>query len=197
MNTQANERPSGGGGLQTKPRISLPLTNEIAAVFVGRSLVHPDTAPEKRAEVEKQLASFEKFEVVYQQNTADEMNIVVPEFPELDVEIQRLTEAQLSQLSGGDIVFAFLSSAVGLAIGSIGVSLGVGSIMVGGTAASATFATIGAVAAGLAACALVVGTGLAGAAVVGTSIGVGIAAATGAFGGGAGGGSDVGVGLVG
>ncbi len=203
MNTQANERPSGGGGgggLQTKPRVSLPLSNEIAAVFVGRSLTHPDTTPEKRAKVEEQLASFEKFEVVYQQNTADEMNIVVPYFPEYDAEMVRMTKEELEQIAGGE--FFVVVGAIGGFFATIGSALGVGSFAavtttVAGVGVIATggIATASAIAAGLAASALVVGASLAATAVVGSAIGVGIAAAAGAFGGG-GGGGDVGIGLA-
>lgn len=188
MNAQSMNSPRGGEGgvksLQTMPGISIPLSNEIAAVFIGQGLTHPDTTPEARAEAEGKLAQFENFKVVYAQNTADEMNVVVPYFPELECEVEKITEKQLREIAGGEIAISV--GTVGLFFAKIGAMLSVGStvsvFMVGAsTAGVVTYATVTGVMAGVAAVGLVAGTiaGVVGG--VAAGVGVGIAAAVGAF----------------
>lgn len=188
MNTQPTNNPRGGErglkSLQTKPGISIPLSNEIAAVFIGQGLTHPDTKPEARAEAEGKLAQFENFKVVYAQNTADEMNVVVPYFPELECELEKITEKQLQEIAGGEIAISL--GVVGLFFAKIGAMLGVGAttsvFMVGATTAGlVTYGTVTGVMAGVAAVGLVAGTIAGAVAAVGTGVGVGIAAAVGAF----------------
>jgi len=186
MNAQSMNNPRGGEGaksLKTRPGISIPLSNEIAAVFIGQGLTHPDTTPEGRAEAEKRLSQFENFKVVYAQNTADEMNVVVPYFPELECELEKITEEQLEEVAGGEIVL--FVGPVGIFFAKIGVMVGVGSLSVGVCAAATTgLTTVSTVVAGVAAFSAVVGAaaGVIGGAIAG--VGVGIAAAVGAFDGG-------------
>jgi len=184
MNTQPTTNPH-TGGVQTKPGVSIPLSNEIAAVFLGRGLTHPETKPEARAEAERRLTTFDKFKVVYAQNTADEMNIVVPCFPDLECEMEKIPEQQLEEIAGGEIFLISVGS-VGLFFAKIGamLSVGAGSIWIGTVASTGAIVSLGGVMAGVAASALVVGAGLIGAATVATGLGVGIAAAVGAFDGG-------------
>jgi len=181
--------------LQTKPGVSIPLSNEIAAVLVGQGLTHPDTTPEGRAEAEKRLSQFDKFKVVYAQNTADEMNVVVPYFPELECEIEKITEKQLEEIAGGEVMISV--GTVGLFFAKIGamLSVGTGSVFVVFAAlgsSTGAMATLTGVLAGVAAVGLVAGAVTGAVAAVGTGVGVGIAAAVGAFDGG--GGSSVNVG---
>ncbi|MDD9868437.1 MAG: hypothetical protein OXU50_00840 [Gammaproteobacteria bacterium] len=192
MEKQPMKQPSmeGGRSLQTRPGISIPLSNEIAAVFIGQGLTHPDTKLEARAEAEGKLAQFENFKVVYAQNTADEMNVVVPYFPELECEMEKITEQQLDEIAGGEVVI-FVGS-VGIFFAKIGVMLGVGSLTVGVSAAATTgLTTVTTVLAGVAAVGLIAGNVALGVSAVATGVGVGIAAAVGAF---DGGGSGVSVG---
>jgi len=191
MDTQSVNSPRGGGAkpLQTKPGVSIPLSNEIAAVLVGQGLTHPDTTPEGRAEAEKRLSQFENFKVVYAQNTADELNVVVPYFPELECEIEKITEKQLEEIAGGEIMISV--GTVGLFFAKIGamLSVGSGSVFVGLAAlgsSTGAMATLTGVLAGAAAVGLVAGNIALGVAAVGTGVGVGIAAAVGAFDGGGG-----------
>jgi len=195
MEKQPMKQPSMGGvrSLQTMPGVSIPLSNEIAAVLVGQGLTHPDTTPEGRAEAEKRLSQLDKFKVVYAQNTADEMNVVVPYFPDLECKIEKITEEQLEEIAGGELFISV--GTVGLFFAKIGLMLGVSGGAAGGIVTvtgasiglfSGASAALGCVMAGVAASALVVGAGLAGAAIVGTGVGVGIAAGVGAFGGGGG-----------
>ncbi len=186
MEKQPMKQPSMGGvrSLQTMPGVSIPLSNEIAAVLVGQGLTHPDTTPEGRAEAEKRLSQLDKFKVVYAQNTADEMNVVVPYFPDLECELEKITEEQLQEISGGEIAISL--GTVGLFFAKVGAMLSVGStvsvFMVGATTAGmVTYGTVTGVMAGVAAVGLVAGAVAGAVAAVGTGIGVGIAAAVGAF----------------
>jgi len=185
MNTQSTNTPRGGReSLQTRPGVSIPLSNEIAAVIIGQGLTHPDTTPEARAEAEGKLAQFDKFKVVYKQNTADEMNVVVPHFPELERELEKITEKQLEEIAGGEIAISL--GAVGLFFAKIGAMLGAGSVtsvfMVGATTAGmVTYGTVTGVMAGVAAVGLVAGTITGVVAGAAAGVGVGIAAAVGAF----------------
>jgi len=166
-------------GVRTRPGVSIPLSNEIAAVFLGRSLAHPDTLPKARAEAEKRLAQFENFNVTYAQNTADELNVVVPDFPDWDHKIDQITEEQLAEIAGGELFVTV--GVVGAFFAKIGIMLSVGSGILGTGAAGASIASASAIAAGVAASALVVGAGVLGTSVVATGLGVGIAAGLGAF----------------
>ena len=186
MDTQSANSPRGGmvKSLQTKPGVSIPLSNEIAAVIIGQSLTHPDTTPEARAEAEEKLTQFENFKVVYAQNTADEMNVVVPYFPELECELERITEKQLEEIAGGEILISV--GTVGLFFAKIGAMLGAGSVtsvfMVGATTAGmVTYGPVTGVMAGVAAVGLVAGTITGVVAGAAAGVGVGIAAAVGAF----------------
>jgi len=137
---------------------------------------HPDTTPEARAEAEKCLAQFENFKVVYAQNTADEMNVVVPYFPDLECEIEKITEEQLEEIAGGELVI-FVGS-VGTFFAKLGIMLGVGSGIFG---AYVSVAKVTSVVAGVVAVGLIAGNITGAVAAVGTGLGVGIAAAVGAF----------------
>jgi len=162
----------------------LPLVNEMASVVIGKVLVSPDVPEKEREKWEEMLASFEKFEVVRPQNTANTVHIVVPEFGDFDKEFSRLMEMRdedLRNIAGGEIWIG--GTLVGL-IGTIGTSVGIGtaitasSICVGGASLSALMAGIGIISA------MVALPVVAGVLVSGTiaGIGVGIAAGVGAFG---------------
>ena len=179
-----SEHPSWGGGgrpLRTRPGVSIPLSNEIAAVFIGQGLTHPDTTPEGRAEAEKKLAQFENFKVVYEQNTADEMNIVVPYFPELEREIEKITEEQLEEIAGGEIFISV--GVIGLFFAKLGVMLGVGYTIVGvGIGGATAGAALTSVLAGVAAVGIIAANITLAVGAVATGLGVGVAAGLGHFG---------------
>ncbi len=163
-----------------------PATNELAAIYIGRCLVDSDISPQDKEKVRKNLASFEGVNIVYPQNTADTLNIVVPEFPKFDEAMaQAIEDGQLESVSGGEGILA-LFGAIGIGFAS---AVGATTILAGGTIGAGAIA-IGAT--------IVIGTTVAGLAVglgVAAGVGVGIAAGLGAFDG-SGSGGDVGIGLV-
>ncbi len=113
------------------PGIHLPCINEMAAVVIGCVLTSPKTSQEDKESTRELISSLETVDVVYQQNTADELNIVVPDFPEFMEKLRPLTQEQLAHISGGfeiivALFFTFADTAIGCALGSIGVALGVG-----------------------------------------------------------------------
>jgi len=171
--------------------ISLPFANEIAAIFIGRGLTHPDTTPEGRAEAERQLARFENFKVVYTQNTADTLNICVPEFPQWDKAVEVMTPEELEKIAGGEIFGAVSVGAVGFFFAKIGAMLNCG-FALPAIAASATIygvavaskVSVTAIIAGVTAVGIIAGNVALGVAAAGAGIGVGIAAGMGAFDGG-------------
>jgi len=156
---------------QTQGRIQLSPVNELVAVLIGSDMAD-ESVPEKDKTALKELMDrFEKVNVVYKQNTANEVNIVVSEFPEFDRALERrLSEEELEQVVGGEGAIA----AIIIGLGAIGA--GVAGIFtakaIGGTAALAlgiavvTTATVGIT---LAAAGAIAG------------VGVGIAAGVGAF----------------
>ena len=170
--------------LQTKPGYSAPLINEIAAIGLGCILTSSDISSEDKGLIRKELARFEKLEVIYKQNTADELNIVVPEFPEFDDQmrkLQPLSKEEMRQIAGGEI---FLTPGIISTITGVLATIGGTMLSVGTVATLANGVVVGsvsAVAAGVAALGLVAGTAFGAAAVVATGIGVGIAGAMGAF----------------
>jgi len=183
MEKQPMKQPVYGRGvqsLQTMPGISIPLTNEISAVLVGQGLTHPDTTPEARAEAEqcvtKIAAKFDNFTVVYAQNTADTVNICVPEFPDLDGAMENISEEELEQIAGGE-AFVICTTAITFALAKIAVICGIGSL--GGT--FGTLTTLGTIVAGGCIAGGVMAASVLGAGAVAAGIGVGIAASVGAF----------------
>ncbi|MDD9807590.1 MAG: hypothetical protein OXU34_04875 [Gammaproteobacteria bacterium] len=171
--------------LKTTPGISLPLVNEIAAVHLGICLANP----ESKAKVENEiLKKFEKIDVVCKQNTADTVNIVVPDFDCIEELSTVLSESDLEQVSGGEGIIA----AIVAFVGSIGAALGVGSgvtLIVSGGTVIATSVAVSSFVAGAGMLALSTAIGVS----VGTTIGLGIAHGLGALGS-AGSGSDVSIG---
>jgi len=164
------------------PGISVPMVNEMAAVVIGRALSDPGARPELEEAMLKSLASVDNLEVVYKQNTADELNIVVPDFPDFSTALRKLKENELAAIHGGEI-FGALS---GMTLSWIGCQVGIGLIF--GTGLTLGGTVIGATSAATFAGALVVagmlampsGLGVIGATVA-SGIGVGIAAGLGAF----------------
>lgn len=154
--------------MQTQGRIQLSPVNELVAVLIGADMTD-DSVPEKdKTALKELLGRFEKANVVYQQNTANEVNIVVPEFPEFDKALaeMRLSEEELEQVVGGEGVIAVILIALGV-IGST----------VAGIFTSKAIGVTAAVAIGVAV--VVAATvGVAGAV---AGVGVGIAAGVGAF----------------
>lgn len=185
MNTQqATPPPSSHGPMRDSARAgtSLPLINELASIVIGCVLTSPDVSEEHKKLTRKQMDSFENFDVVLKQNTAGEVNIVVPSFPELDVEMEDLTEEQMAAIAGGEVgIIGSIVFALGSALGAVGAAAGItgGATTVAGMALGAT---IGSVVAGAA---IVGGLGAVGAIAVGATVaavGVGTAFALGAFG---------------
>lgn len=157
--------------MQTQGRIQLSPVNELVAVLIGADMTDESVPMEDKTALKEMMGRFEKVNVVYQQNTANEVNIVVPEFPEFDKALQemRLSEEELEQVVGGEGVIAVILTLLGV-IGA-GVA-GVVGAKVGATAAIAIGVAVVAAA--------TAGIGLAVGGVVG-GIGVGIAAGVGAF----------------
>ena len=192
--------PNPGSAQMVRPGLSVPLMNEIASIVIGLVLTSPDVSEEDKAAARKDMASLENFDIVYEQNTADELNVVVPYFPELDVVMRSMTEEELEQLSGGDIIASVIFLVTG-SLASIGFACGFSGLGAAGIAAATTvggFAlggTLGAVVAGAAIVGAVGGIAAGVIAVVGTAAGVGIAAGLGAFSSGSS--SPVNIGLVG
>lgn len=165
------------------------MANEIAAIYIGCGLTSPEADPKFKAALEDCLPRLENVDVVYKQNTASEVNVVVPDFPQYDDELQQLTEQQMQKITGG----AFEVVGVVGIIGGIGVMLigakGVTAVGAVGAVATVTLfgTTIGvnaaAVAAGALAAGLAVSAGLVAAAAAGGAVALGIAAGAGAFGG--------------
>lgn len=163
------------------------MANEIAAIYIGCGLTSPEADPKFKAALEDCLPRLENVDVVYKQNTASEVNVVVPDFPQYDNELRQLTEEQMQKITGG----AFEIVGVVGVIGGIGVMLigakGVTAVGAAGAVATVTLfgTTIGvnaaAVAAGALAAGLAVSTGLVAAAAAGGAVALGIAAGAGAF----------------
>jgi len=168
--------------VQTMPATTLPMVNEIAAVGLGASLANP----EARTRIEEDMRSnFNDLELVYRQNTADTMHIAVPDFSCIDDTAAELSDDDLAQVVGGEI----LVSAIIGAIAAIGVAIGVGTVttvVVGGV--------VGTVVAGssVVAGATMLGIAAAVGVTAGTAVALGIAHGVGAFnpGGGGGGGGE-------
>lgn len=153
--------------LQTQGRVQLSPVNELVAVLIGADLTDESVPAKDKAALKELMGRFEKVNVVYQQNTANEVNIVVPEFPEFDKALQQmhLTEEELEQVVGGEGGLA----AILIAIGAIGAGVaGIVGKTVGGTAAVALGVAV------IATATLTVTGAVAG-------VGVGIAAGVGAF----------------
>lgn len=158
--------------MQTQGRIQLSPVNELVAVLIGADMTDESVPMENKTALKEMMGRFEKVNVVYQQNTANEVNIVVPEFPEFDKALQemRLSEEELEQVVGGEGVIAVILIALGV----------IGSTVAGVFTAKAIGATA-AVAIGVAVVAIAAtGIGVAVGGVV-AGIGVGIAAGVGAF----------------
>ncbi len=182
--------------------VYLPCVNEFASLYLGSSLVSPTAHPEMKAYVKETLSQMEeRMSIRYEQNTADELNIAIPDSQILgDKRFQQMTEAQLEKISGGafEIValFTAIGTAMGVGIGVTGVTVATGAAGLTAGAAAATFTAVvtttslATTLAGLA----VVGSVVAGAVAVTAAVGVGVAAGLGAFSGG--GGGNVGVGLA-
>lgn len=196
METQSLQQPAQGKeGVKVRPKagIFLPLCNEFASILIGMGLTSREGGEElRRAQdaVRKQLGSFERFDVVYKQNTADELHIAVPcydEFDEVVEQVQQLPDKVMRQIAGGELI---ICSAIGIAIGKIGLAAGLGasfSVGMAGLTGTITGVSLGAVAGGIFVVSMMVATPImatvmaAGAA---AGIGVGIATAVGAFDGG-------------
>lgn len=160
-----------------------PMVNEVAAIGIGKFLTDASNSVEDKAKVRETLQALEKVNIVYEQNTADVINVVVPDFEGLEANMaQALADADLEHIAGGEIGIS-----IGLFFGSIGIGLaavlglkavtclGAGSVLAGVLGAAVVIGSVGATVAAAGAVA---------------GIGVGIAAAVGAFEGG----SDVNVG---
>jgi len=149
-----------------------PMVNEIAAIGIGKFLTDASNSAEDKAKVKEVLNSFEKFNIVYEQNTADVVHIAVPDFAGLDTSMaQALKDADLEQVSGGELGISLFFGSIGVGLASV---LGLNAVAAAGA---------GSVIAGALGAAVVIGSfgAAAGLAVAGAGLGVGIAAAVGAF----------------
>jgi len=152
---------------QTQGSVRLTPVNELVAVMIGADMTDESVPEKDKTALKEMLGRFENVNVVYQQNTADEMNIVVPEFPEFDRALQemRLSEEELEQVVGGEGALAVIL----IGLGAVGAGFaGIFGATVGGGAAVALGVTVITTAA----------LGIAGAV---AGVGVGIAAGVGAF----------------
>jgi len=123
------------------------LINEIAAIGLGCILTSPDISSEDKGLIRKELARFEKLEVIYKQNTADELNIVVPEFPEFDDQmrkLQPLSKEEMRQIAGGEI---FLTPGIISTITGVLATIGGTMLSVGTVATLANGVVVGSVSA--------------------------------------------------
>jgi len=153
---------------QSTAGVHLPLVNEIAAITIGCGLTSPHADSSFKAAVEKNVAALaasdSKVRLVYAQNTPGELNVVVPDFPEIDKAVAQMSEEDLAQVAGGEL---FIGGIIAFALGSIGATIGIGSVsLAAGVGASLSAVIAGAVIVGGA-----VGAGIAG---VGTAIGLGV-----------------------
>ena len=180
--SMANEHRGDSRRANIGSAFPVPMVNEIAAVVIGRALSDPDAGSELEEAMLKSLSSVDNLEVVYQQNTADELNIVVPDYPDFSMALRKLKESELTGIHGGEIFGAL----TGVTLSWIGCQVGIGLIFgtgltLGGTVIGATSAATFAgalVVAGM--IAMPIGIGVIGATVA-TGLGVGIAAGVGAF----------------
>lgn len=156
--------------------IKLPACNELVAVLIGYDMSEPEVPVSDKAALKEFLGRFEGVDIVYKQNTADEINIVVPEFPEFDkwLSAMEMDEEYLEYIVGGEGIVAGIIALVSVGLTTIGaaVAMKVAGAAVGGVTAAVIGATVissvGA-AVGVTVLATVAG------------IGVGIAAGCGAF----------------
>ena len=181
METQTSKSASAKGKGPVKSSTAkyqpCPMVNEMAAVGIGKFLTDASTSEEDKTKCRETLASFEEkgITTVYEQNTADVVNVVIPDFPGFEAGVaQALKDAELEQISGGEIGIT-----IGMFVGWIGVTVagafGITAVtsLGAGSAIAATIGTLVLVG--------TVGAGLTVAAAAGAGIGVGIAAAVGAF----------------
>ncbi len=172
METQQTAPQGAATGSAGKKTKAPPMVNEIAAVGIGKFLTDASNSAEDKAKVKEVLNSFEKFSIVYEQNTADVVHIAVPDFAGLDASMaQALKDADLEQVSGGELGISLFFGSIGVGLASV---LGLNAVAAAGA---------GSVIAGVLGASVVIGSfGLAaGLAVAGAGLGVGIAAAVGAF----------------
>lgn len=143
---------------QGAPGFSVALANEISAVLLGPMLDNPDTAPQVREHLEK-LRKEARCEIVTPRNTADEVNIAVPYFPQFDECFKGaidLNEGQMGKISGGlfEIVASFglmLGFAAGYSVVA-GVKIataGTLTAIIGGVAIAGLAGSIGTTVAGI------------------------------------------------
>lgn len=193
METQPLQQPARdaeGVKAQSRAGISLPLCNELSSILIGMALTSREGGEELRQAqdaVRKRLDSFEKFDVVFRRNTADEIHIAVPcydEFDEMMKEVEKLPDSDLRQVSGGEII---ICSAIGIAIGKIGLAAGLGfSVSVGaaGLTGAITGVSLGAVAGGIFVVSMMVAMPVMAVAIgagAAAGVGIGIASAVGAY----------------
>ena len=124
------------------------MMNEYAAILIGAGLSNEETAPVVRKAVEQVAAQCPDLRITYVHNTADELNVVVPDYASVDDLMGSLTDEQMDKVSGGlfeiiGLVAAFVGvcAAVG---GAIGVAGGGVAAAVAGGAVIGTAVAIGA-----------------------------------------------------
>jgi len=196
MNTQQNKQTpptAGQPGVAGQAGTSLPMINELASVIIGCVLASPKVSDEYKELTRKEMDKFENFDVVMKQNTADEVHIAVPCFPELDVKMADLSEEEMAAIAGGEVgLIGTAVLALGSTLGAIGLAAGItgGATTVAGMALGAT---IGSVVAGAAIVGAIGVMGATAVAAAGVGIGLGVAMGIGAMDGGVG---SVRIGLV-
>ncbi len=129
------------------------MMNEYAAILIGAGLSNEETAPVVRKAVEQVAAQCPDLRITYVHNTADELNVVVPDYALVDEMMGSLTDEQMDKVSGG------LFEIIGLIAACVGVFSAIGTA-VGVAAGTTASAVVGGV-------------------IVGTAVGVGVGAAVG------------------
>jgi len=107
----------------THDKVGLPTCNEMVAVLVGSDLVDSGVPESNKAALRKYLAGFEGIDVVYKQNTADEVNIVVPEYPAFDKWLAEMDEEQLQSIVGGEGIIAGIISLIAVGLTTLGAAV--------------------------------------------------------------------------
>jgi len=156
--------------------VKLPACNELVAVLIGYDMAEPEVPVADKAALKRFLGKFEDVDIVYKQNTADEVNIVVPVFPEFDkwLEEMEMDEEMLEYIVGGEGIIGGIIALIAVGLTTLGaaVAMKVAGAAVTGVVGAVIGATI------VSTIGAAVGFAVLGAA---AGIGVGIAAGCGSF----------------
>lgn len=157
-------------------KVELPACNEMVAVLIGCDLVAPKVPISDKDALKQFLGIFEGVDIVYKQNTADEVNVVLPVFPEFDRRLQemKMNEEELEYIVGGEGLVAGICALISVILVTIGATVAMkltGAFVIKSVAAIIGGVVLGSIGAAVSTVALSVAAG----------VGVGIAAGAGAF----------------